>query len=107
MRSFNVNAAIREGGKKRYSIGHGLSLYVRGASALWTSQFRDRQTKRLRQTSLGSAKGFEAMSITEAREAHMRHRISLLDGTAPAQRQPHSKTFAEALLASLERRPEG
>jgi integrase len=104
VRSFNVNAAIREGGNKRHSIGHGLSLYVRGASALWTSQFRDRTTKRLRQTSLGSAKGFEAMSLTEAREAHMRHRISLLDGTAPAPRTSVGKTFGDALLAYLDAR---
>jgi integrase len=104
VRKFDVAAAIREGGNKRHSIGHGLSLYVRGASALWTSQFRDRQTKRLRQTSLGSAKGFEAMSITEAREAHMRHRISLLDGTAPAQRPSQGRTFGEALSAYLDAR---
>ena len=101
MRKFDVAAAIRQGGNKRYAIGNGLSLYVRGNSALWVYQYRDRQTKRLRQTSLGSAKGYEAMSISKAREARDRYRISLLDGTAPRRGAPVGKTFGDALLAYL------
>jgi hypothetical protein len=103
VRKFDVNAAIREGGNKRHSLGHGLSLYVRGNSALWVHRFRDRLTKRFHQTSLGSARGFEAMSITQARDAHTRYRTSLLDGTAPAPRTPVGKTFGEALSATSTR----
>jgi Arm DNA-binding domain len=99
VRKFDVNAAIREGGNKRHSLGHGLSLYVRGNSALWVHRFRDRLTKRFRQTSLGSARGFEAMSITQARDAHTRYRTSLLDGTAPAPRTPQGRTFGERASA--------
>jgi integrase len=101
VRKFDVNTAIRGAGNRRHSLGHGLCLYVRGNSALWVYQYRDRQTKRLRQTSLGSAKGLMPMNLSEAREAHMRFRISLLDGTAPAQRAPQGKSFAEALHAYL------
>jgi integrase len=104
VRKFNVNAAIREAGDKRHSIGHGLSLYVRGDSALWTYQYRDRVTKRLRQTSLGSAKGYGAMSINQARDARVRFHASLLNGTAPAARATVGKSFGDALLAYLDTR---
>jgi integrase len=104
VRKFDVNAAIREAGNKRHSLGHGLSLYVRGNSALWVHRFRDRLTKRFRQTSLGSAKGYEAMSITQARDAHTRYRASLLDGTAPKRGGAVGKTFADALLGYLDAR---
>jgi hypothetical protein len=39
------------------SVGHGLSLHVRGTSALWIFQYRDRATKKTRSMSLGPAKG--------------------------------------------------
>jgi integrase len=104
VRKFDVTAAIRAGGNKRHAVGNGLSLYVRGNSALWVYQYRDRFTKRLRQTSLGSAKGFEAMTISQARDARDRYRVSLLDGTAPARRTPTGKTFGDALLTYLDTR---
>jgi integrase len=104
VRKFDVNAAIREAGNKRHSVGNGLCLYVRGASALWIFQYRDRETKRMRSTSLGNAKGLAPMSINEARNARVQFHASLLNGTAPAQRQAHGKTFGEALTAYLDAR---
>jgi integrase len=104
MRSFNVAAAIREGGNRRHSVGNGLCLYVRGASALWIFQYRDRETKRMRSISLGNAKGLCPMSITEARNARIRFHASLLNGTAPVARASHGKTFADALIAYLDTR---
>jgi integrase len=97
----NINTAIRAGGNKRYSAGNGLSLHVRGGSALWTYQYRDRTTKKTRECSLGSAK---VMNLSEARDARARYRISLLDGTAPACRPSQGKSFGDALLAYLDTR---
>lgn len=96
-----MNTAIRAGGNKRYSVGNGLSLYVRGSSALWTYQFRDRTTKKTRACSLGSAK---VMNLSEARDARVRFHASLLNGTAPARKLPAGKTFADTLLAYLDAR---
>jgi hypothetical protein len=106
---FDLGAAIRQGNNRRHSIGNGLSLYVRGASALWVYQFRDRATKKTRAVSLGSAKGHEAMSISEARNARVRFHASLLDGTAAAPRTPAGKSFEEALraLTSIHTPPHG
>ena len=96
MGKFDVVAAIR-GGNKRYSAGNGLSLHVRGASALWTYQFRDRETGKTRSVSLGSAKGLAPMSLSEARDARVRYAASVLDGTAKRRAEPVGKTFADAL----------
>jgi integrase len=98
MPKLDVAAAIREGGNKRHAYGAGLSLYVRGGSAGWYYQWRDKTTKKTRAHSLGSAK---VMNLSAAREAHMRFRLSLLDGTAPAQRASQGRTFADALIAYL------
>ena len=101
MPKLDVNVAIRAGGNKRHSAGNGLSLYVRGASALWVYQYRDRATKKTRAQSLGSAK---VMNLSAAREARVRFHASLLNGTAPAARASHGKTFGDALLAYLDMR---
>jgi integrase len=101
MAKLDVTAAIRAGGNKRHAIGNGLSLYVRGGSALWVYQYRDRATKKTRAQSLGSAR---IMNLSAAREARVRFHASLLNGTAPAARASHGKTFGDALLAYLDTR---
>ena len=54
MAKLDVTAAIRAGGNKRHAIGNGLSLYVRGGSALSVYQYRDRAHGRSRSAPLGS-----------------------------------------------------
>jgi integrase len=98
MPKLDVTAAIREGGNKRHAAGNGLSLYVRGGSAGWYYQWRDKTTKKTRAHSLGSAK---VMNLSAARDARDRYRVSLLDGTAPAARASHGRTFGDALNAYL------
>jgi integrase len=95
----DVAAAIRAGGNKRHSIGNGLSLYIRGKSALSTFQFRDRASKKTRAVSLGSAR---TMSLTQARDARIRYQASLIDGTAPGPGKAVGKTFGEALQSYLD-----
>jgi Arm DNA-binding domain len=104
MPKLDVTAAIREGGNKRHAAGNGLSLYVRGGSARWYYQWRDKATKKTRANSLGSAK---VMSISEARDARVRFQASLLDGTAPRRGGPVGKSFSDALLASTRVRARG
>jgi integrase len=101
MPKLDVTAAIREGGNKRYAAGNGLSLYVRGGSAGWYYQWRDKTTKKTRAHSLGSAK---IMNLSAARAARVHFQASLLNGTAPARRAPHGKTFGDALLVYLNTR---
>jgi integrase len=98
MPKFDIVSAIRAGGNKRHAVGNGLSLYVRGGSAGWYYQWRDKTTKKTRAHSLGSAK---TMNLSEARDARVRFQASLLNGTAPAPRTPTGKTFGDALIAYL------
>ena len=102
MPKLNVETLIRQGGNKRHSISNGLSLYVRGASALWIYQFRDRTTGKTRSQSLGSAKGPEAMTLTAARDARVRYQASLIDGTASGPGKTVGKSFGEALQSYLD-----
>ncbi len=48
--------------------------------------------------------GAKVMSLSAAREARDRFRISLLDGTAPGAHTSHGKTFGDALQAYLDTR---
>jgi integrase len=101
MPKLDVTAAIRAGGNKRYAVGNGLSLYVRGGSAGWYYQWRDKATKKTRAHSLGSAR---AMNLSAAREARVHFQASLLNGTVPPRKAASGRTFGEALLAYVSTR---
>jgi integrase len=101
MRKLDVAALVREGVNRRINVGQSLSLYVRGKSALWLFQYRDRINKRHRTLSLGSAIGPAALSITEARARRAKAWADLLAGTALTPNRGNGKTFAEATEAFL------
>jgi len=82
-RKFDVPALIRKGGRHRYFVGKGVCLTVQGNSAIWERQWRDPATKKIRTASLGPAKGPDALSLTEARNAGTDHDSKTRNGTAP------------------------
>jgi integrase len=97
-RKVDVASLLRKPG--RTSVGQGLSLWVRGNSALWFFQHRDRINKKRRRTmSIGSAIGTDAIGITEARARRAKAWADLLAGTALTPARGNGKTFAEALTA--------
>jgi len=95
----DVQAAIRKGGTARHSIGDSVSLVVRNGSALWEYQFRE--NKRTRSVILGSAKGPDAMTITEAREARAQKWIERRNGTLQRKSEAAGERFAKAADAYL------
>lgn len=96
-RKVDVASLLRKPG--RTAVGQGLSLWVRGNSALWFFQHRDRVNKKRRRTvSIGSAIGPDAIGITEARARRAQAWADLLSGVAVAPARG-GKTFGEALAA--------
>ncbi len=108
MAKFDVAKLIRVDGRHVPPDGRGLSLYVRGNSALWVRQYRDPVTHKTSAKSLGSAKGPNALSLTQARLKCEEHR---LNGTAPGARTiVADKTLAELVdlhIADMGTRPNG
>ena len=98
MAKFDVTKLIRIDGRHVPPDGRGLSLYVRGNSALWVRQYRDPTDHKIKSRSLGSAKGPHAMNLTQARDACDDHRGELRNGTAPgSHRAGAGKSFGEVL----------
>ncbi|MGD0332112.1 MAG: tyrosine-type recombinase/integrase [Xanthobacteraceae bacterium] len=96
-RKFDIPALIRKGGRHRYFVGKGVCLTVQGNSAIWERQWRDSATKKIRTASLGPAKGPDALSLTEARNAGTDHDSKTRNGTAPGRHKTTGKTFGEVV----------
>jgi integrase len=94
---FDIAALLKVQGRHR--IGHGLSLHVRGAAAIWVYQYRDPITGAGRSKSFGSpspSNDDEAVSITVARRLRDAFRQQLRAGTVPAAAE-RARTFAAVL----------
>ncbi len=108
MAKFDITKLIRKDGRHVPPDGRGLSLYVRGNSALWVRQFRDLMDHKIKSRSLGSAKGPNALTLTQARLKCEEHR---LNGTAQgSSRTGAGKSFGEVLeqyIADKATRPNG
>jgi integrase len=94
-RKINFAALAQTDG--RHSFGNSLSLHVRGASALWTFKYRDRETKAFRSKVLGSY--HDGMGLTEARAGRAKFWHELIN------RRPSSgMTLGEVLEAWITKR---
>jgi integrase len=106
---FDVTKLIRKDGRHVPPDGRGLSLYVRGNSALWVRQFRDPKDHKIKSRSLGSAKGPHALNLTQARAACEDNRGELRNGNTD-RKDGTGKTFGEVLelyIADKATRPNG
>lgn len=96
---FDIPALLKVPGRHR--IGHGLSLHVRGGSALWTFQYRDKITRQGKSRTFGSPSpnATKVVSLTEARLLRDAFRMQLRTDVASVAPPPSvsSRTFSEAL----------
>jgi integrase len=99
--AFDTEKLIKKNGRHVPPDGRGLSLYVRGNSALWVRQWRDAVSKKTKAHSLGSAKPGSAkfLNLTQARLKCEEHRL----GKSPANGHTESagKTFSATLEAYI------